>query len=108
MFMGRSCKRVHETKSDWHGKSMSTSTPPPSKHVKRLHRQDAGVLRGVVQSDINWDVLLDIVSMLACQEYVLLLAEKPLERDLKNNGHSLANEECILARIGPEGRKTIH
>lgn len=81
---------------------------PPSKHVKRLHWQDAGVLRGVVQSDINWDVLLDIVSMLACQEYVLVLAEKPLERGLINNRYSLANKECILARVCPEGREIIH
>jgi hypothetical protein len=62
--------------------SVYTSTPPSAKHVERLHWQDTGVLRGVMQSNIACDVSLNVVLMLAYREYVLLRAGKLWERAL--------------------------
>lgn len=71
----------------WKGEQMAWKCPctrlrPSSKHVERLHWQDTGLLRGVMQSNITCDVSLEIVWMLAYRKYVLLLAGKPFERAL--------------------------
>lgn len=71
----------------WKGEQMAWKCPctrlrPSSKHVERLHWQDIGLLRGVMQSNITCDVSLEIVWMLAYRTYVVLRADKPSERAL--------------------------